>query len=179
MPLPCPRRGHRALPRLVIETRFPFGLFRAWSYWQPAAQVLVWPDMAGLNGGRVPKFVKKYADLRTELKDRKVIDRAKGLLMLGPVPDLDLFHPWTPSVETAVMLARECEAAGLAFSPAIQNSEGASVSSHQGHFVMANSLGFLGGYPTSRHSIGCALIAADDVLGISDGHIGDDQKLIA
>jgi 3-methyl-2-oxobutanoate hydroxymethyltransferase len=29
--------------------------------------VLVWPDMAGLNGGRVPKFVKKYADLRGEL----------------------------------------------------------------------------------------------------------------
>lgn len=31
------------------------------------AQVLVWPDMAGLNGGRVPRFVKKYADLRGEL----------------------------------------------------------------------------------------------------------------
>ncbi len=27
------------------------------------AQVLVWQDMAGLNTGRVPKFVKKYADL--------------------------------------------------------------------------------------------------------------------
>jgi 3-methyl-2-oxobutanoate hydroxymethyltransferase len=31
------------------------------------AQVLVWPDMAGFTGGRVPKFVKKYADLRAEL----------------------------------------------------------------------------------------------------------------
>jgi len=31
------------------------------------AQVLVWPDMAGMTGGRVPKFVKKYADLRAEL----------------------------------------------------------------------------------------------------------------
>jgi 3-methyl-2-oxobutanoate hydroxymethyltransferase len=31
------------------------------------AQVLVWPDMAGLTSGRVPKFVKKYADLRGEL----------------------------------------------------------------------------------------------------------------
>jgi 3-methyl-2-oxobutanoate hydroxymethyltransferase len=31
------------------------------------AQVLVWPDMAGLTGRRVPKFVKKYADLRGEL----------------------------------------------------------------------------------------------------------------
>ncbi|MFE4410131.1 3-methyl-2-oxobutanoate hydroxymethyltransferase [Streptomyces sp. NPDC093064] len=27
-------------------------------------QVLVWTDMLGLTGGRVPKFVKKYADLR-------------------------------------------------------------------------------------------------------------------
>jgi 3-methyl-2-oxobutanoate hydroxymethyltransferase len=31
------------------------------------AQVLVWPDMAGLTGGRVPRFVKRYADLRAEL----------------------------------------------------------------------------------------------------------------
>ena len=31
------------------------------------AQVLVWPDMAGLNTGRVPRFVKRYADLRGEL----------------------------------------------------------------------------------------------------------------
>jgi 3-methyl-2-oxobutanoate hydroxymethyltransferase len=27
------------------------------------AQVLVWPDMAGLRRGKVPKFVKRYADL--------------------------------------------------------------------------------------------------------------------
>ena len=33
------------------------------------AQVLVWQDMAGLRGGRAPRFVKKYADLRTDLKD--------------------------------------------------------------------------------------------------------------
>lgn len=86
----------------------------------------------------------------------------KSQLMLGAIPDLDLFHPWTPSVETAVNLARECEAAGLALGPVIQNSEGASVSTHQGHFIMANSLGFMAGYPTSRHSVGCALIAADE-----------------
>jgi 3-methyl-2-oxobutanoate hydroxymethyltransferase len=28
------------------------------------AQVLVWTDMLGLTGGRVPKFVKQYANLR-------------------------------------------------------------------------------------------------------------------
>ncbi|MBP6996706.1 MAG: 3-methyl-2-oxobutanoate hydroxymethyltransferase [Phycicoccus sp.] len=31
------------------------------------AQVLVWQDMAGLRGGRAPRFVKKYANLRTDL----------------------------------------------------------------------------------------------------------------
>lgn len=32
------------------------------------AQVLVWQDMAGLRAGRVPKFVKTYADLRGALR---------------------------------------------------------------------------------------------------------------
>jgi 3-methyl-2-oxobutanoate hydroxymethyltransferase len=33
------------------------------------AQVLVWTDMAGLTPGKGPKFLKKYADLRTILGD--------------------------------------------------------------------------------------------------------------
>ena len=32
-------------------------------------QVLVWQDMAGLRGGRAPRFVKRYADLRGTLLD--------------------------------------------------------------------------------------------------------------
>jgi len=33
------------------------------------AQVLVWTDMAGMTAGRVPKFVKQYANLRSVLGD--------------------------------------------------------------------------------------------------------------
>jgi 3-methyl-2-oxobutanoate hydroxymethyltransferase len=33
------------------------------------AQVLVWSDMAGLRGGKAPRFVKKYADLRGTLSE--------------------------------------------------------------------------------------------------------------
>jgi PmbA protein len=40
----------------------------------------------------------------------------------------------------------------------IVNSEGASLSSYVGLRVMGNSHGFLGGYKTSRHSMGCAVI---------------------
>ena len=50
------------------------------------AQVLVWTDMAGLNGGRMPKFVKKYADLRGELlrATREFADEVHGGVFPGP-----------------------------------------------------------------------------------------------
>ncbi len=38
-----PRRGLHALPLLTAETRFPLGTFRVWTWWRPAAQVLVYP----------------------------------------------------------------------------------------------------------------------------------------
>jgi uncharacterized protein (DUF58 family) len=37
-------RGWHALPALLVETRFPFGLFRAWTHWRPAGQVLAYPQ---------------------------------------------------------------------------------------------------------------------------------------
>jgi 3-methyl-2-oxobutanoate hydroxymethyltransferase len=33
------------------------------------AQILVWPDMAGLTAGRLPRFVRQYADVRGSLLD--------------------------------------------------------------------------------------------------------------
>ncbi len=36
-------RGWHAVPMLVLESVFPFGLFRAWTLWRPAARVLAWP----------------------------------------------------------------------------------------------------------------------------------------
>ncbi|QJD98826.1 DUF58 domain-containing protein [Massilia forsythiae] len=37
------QRGWRAAPRMRLSTRFPLGLFRAWSYWQPDSRALVYP----------------------------------------------------------------------------------------------------------------------------------------
>ena len=41
--LPTQRRGWLRLPRTTLETRYPLGLIRAWSYVQPDMSVLVWP----------------------------------------------------------------------------------------------------------------------------------------
>lgn len=38
-----PRRGWHDVPVLVVETVFPFGLFRAWAVWRPASRLLAWP----------------------------------------------------------------------------------------------------------------------------------------
>ena len=44
--VPTERRGWLAAPRITIDTRYPLGLFRAWSYWQPDLQCLVYPAPA-------------------------------------------------------------------------------------------------------------------------------------
>ncbi len=78
------------------------------------------------------------------------------------VPDLDLDHPWELSPERAIEIARGCEAAGLAVDPRVRNSEGGSVGSQRHTGVYGNSLGFLGGYSSTSHSLSCSLIAEAD-----------------
>jgi uncharacterized protein (DUF58 family) len=39
------RRGRHEVPTLIAETRFPLGLFRTWTVWRPASQLLVYPAL--------------------------------------------------------------------------------------------------------------------------------------
>ena len=107
-------------------------------------------------------------------------------LLARETPDLDLFHPWPISTEDAVEIAKRCEAAAFAASKKIRNSEGATVSAQQTQFVYANSLGFSGGYPGSRHYLSCAVIAEDKGLMQRDdwysasrvpAHLADAREL--
>ncbi|MGH8232300.1 MAG: metalloprotease PmbA [Steroidobacteraceae bacterium] len=77
------------------------------------------------------------------------------------IPDLDLYHYWDIEPEQAVQLARECEAAGLACDSKLKNSEGATVTTHSGVRVHGNSHGFLAGFPSTSHSLSCALVAQE------------------
>jgi 3-methyl-2-oxobutanoate hydroxymethyltransferase len=45
------------------------------------AQIMVWADMAGLTSGRLPRFVRRYADMRDGLLDaaRRYADDVAGL----------------------------------------------------------------------------------------------------
>ncbi|MDH5358708.1 MAG: metalloprotease PmbA [Gammaproteobacteria bacterium] len=87
---------------------------------------------------------------------------ADAELMATEFPDLSLYHPWDIDAEQAIKIASECEQAGFAVDAQITNSEGATLSSHQGGRVYANSHGFVGSTISTRHSLSCTLIADDD-----------------
>lgn len=75
------------------------------------------------------------------------------------IPKLSLYFPWNISAEEAVKFALSAERSAFAVSPAIRNSEGASLSANHGQFYSANTRGFVGGYPYSRHWVSVAPIA--------------------
>lgn len=110
-----------------------------------------------------PQAVRDTVDAALSIARFTASDDCAGLadpdLLARDIPDLDLWHSWDLPVERAIELAKTCEAAGFAADPRISNSEGATVSTQESHFVYGNTLGFLAGYPTSRHGIWCALIA--------------------
>jgi PmbA protein len=112
-----------------------------------------------------PAAVAATVDAALSIARFTASDDAAGLAdpdaLAREVRDLDLFHPWDLPVERAIDMARACENAAFALDRRIVNSEGASVSGQQSQFVLANSLGFMGGFPSSRHYLSCAVIASD------------------
>jgi PmbA protein len=84
---------------------------------------------------------------------------ADAALMARAPAGLDLAHPWNITADRAIEIAKSCEAAALAFDPRINNSEGASLGTHQGLHVYGNTHGFVGGYPTTSHTLSCVVLA--------------------
>lgn len=113
-----------------------------------------------------PQAIKDTVAAAVSIARYTASDEFAGLadenLLAGEIPDLSLYHPWDLSVEQAIEQAKTCEAAAFAVDQRIDNSEGASVSTQESLFMYGNSLGFLGGYPSARHDISCAVIAEDD-----------------
>ncbi len=114
-----------------------------------------------------PQALKDTVEAACNIAKYTAKDEFCGLadanLMATETSDLDLYHPWNISVEAAIEIAKTCEAAAMDVDrKRITNSEGAGVSNSESVFVYANSHGFVGGYPSSRHSISCSVIAEDN-----------------
>ena len=110
-----------------------------------------------------PQAMRDTVDAALSIARFTAADECAGLadadLLARTVPDLDLWHPRDLPVERAIEIARDCEAAGFAVDKRLTNSEGATVSTQGSHFIYGNSLGFLDGFPSTRHGVWCALVA--------------------
>jgi PmbA protein len=113
-----------------------------------------------------PQAMRDTVDAALSIARYTAKDDYAGLpdadMLARDCPDMDLYHPWDLPVDAAIALAQQCEQAALDTDARISNSEGATVNLHEAQFVSANSLGFIGGFPSSRHSLSCAVIAGPD-----------------
>ena len=113
-----------------------------------------------------PEAIERTVEAACAIARHTAEDPATGLpdesrLYHGTPPDLGLYHPWSLSVEESIELARRTEAAALAVDKRIGNSEGATIGAYDSDFVLANSAGFLAGFPTTKASISCSVVAED------------------
>ena len=94
-------------------------------------------------------------------------DKAFGLanssLYCSDIKDLNIYNSYFDSQDLMIKKVIECEEEALKFDRRIINSEGAQLSTSENLFVYLNSAGFSGGYPTSRSSLSCSVVAKDDL----------------
>ena len=113
---------------------------------------------ADLKPESIAECVRRATDIARYTQEDPCNGLADPGLLAREQPDLDLWHPVTMDATAAIERALACEEAGRSDSR-ISNSEGATLFTQRSSFVYGNSHGFIGGYPTSRHSLSCAVIA--------------------
>ena len=114
-----------------------------------------------------PSALREALDAAYEIARYAQPDPCHGLanesLMATDFRDLELAYPWPISMNQATEAVLACEDEGRGYDPRIVNSEGASLSTYAGRAVYANTHGFVGESAGTSHSLGCALLAQDDV----------------
>ncbi|MDE2234947.1 MAG: metalloprotease PmbA [Gammaproteobacteria bacterium] len=113
---------------------------------------------ADLSSKAVEEALRAAVSIARYTAEDECAGLADATLMARDIPDLDLNHPWTLAPDAAIEIARTCEEAARSFDRRIENSEGATVGTHQGMRVYGNSHGFMGGYASSAHSLTCSVI---------------------
>lgn len=117
---------------------------------------------ADLSPEALKLTVSKAIEIAKYTNEDKCAGLADADLIATEFPDLDLYHPKTLDAEYALEQALKCETAGLDSSSSIVNSDGASYNANVGVKVYGNTHGINAGYPSTRYSMSCVLIAQKD-----------------
>lgn len=113
-----------------------------------------------------PQALKLTVEKAVEIAKYTSEDKCSGIadadMIATDIPDLDLYHPQELDAEFALAQSLEAEKAGLETDSLIVNSDGASYNANLGVRVYGNTNGINAGYPSSRYSLSCVLIAQKD-----------------
>jgi len=122
---------------------------------------------ADLSPQAIEDTVKAACNIAKFTEEDPYAGLADAGLMASEIKDLGLYHPWEIEADQAIEMATECEQAALGFDKRIINSDGSSLSSYSGLSLIANTHGFIGTVPSSRHSVSCSVIGqaeGDDAM---------------
>ena len=114
-----------------------------------------------LSPQAIEDTVKAACNIAKFTGEDKYAGLADANLMASDTADLDLYHPWDLEAEKAIEIAKDCEQVALDYDKRIINSDGSSISTYSGVSLIANSHGFTGVIPSSRHSISCSVIGQE------------------
>lgn len=117
---------------------------------------------ADLSPEALKLTVSKAIEIAKYTNEDEFTGVADADLIATEFPDLDLYHPQPLDAEYALEQALKCEEAGLDSSSLIVNSDGASYNANVGVKVYGNTHGINAGYPSTRYSLSCVLIAQKD-----------------
>ena len=117
---------------------------------------------ADLSKEALTLAVEKAIDIAKYTSEDPCTGLADAELMATEFPDLDLYHPQPLDPEQAIQVAIEAETAAMDYDKRITNSDGASYNANLGMRVYGNTHGINAGYPSSRYSLSCMVIGADN-----------------
>lgn len=115
------------------------------------------------TGDLSPSAIRATVSKACSIARYTASDDCSGLadaeLMARDCPDLELCHPWDLSPQRAIEMATACERQALDEDPRVDNSEGATVSTHWGQRAYGNTHGFIGTFDSTSHSLSCVALA--------------------
>ena len=131
---------------------------------------------ADFSDAAIEQTVDKAVSIARYTAEDACAGLADAELMAAHLPNLDLCHPWPLTPDDAIEIALECEQAARDVDARITNSDGATVGTHHSMRLYANSHGFTGGYPTTGHSISCAVVARGEEGGMERDYWYDSAR---
>ncbi|GAB3027449.1 metalloprotease PmbA [Bowmanella dokdonensis] len=117
---------------------------------------------ADLSPAALKLTVEKAIEIARYTSEDDCSGLADAELIATEFPDLNLYHPVELDAEAGIAQAILAEKAGFESDPRIRNSDGASYNANLGVKVYGNSHGINAGYPSSRYSLSCVLIAEEN-----------------